>query len=344
MANKYDSNRQLNTEELPNNPDYPGTMELFTNPDIDEARQYFRSSKTYKKFDKRTTVKEAVAKYINNGDYIATGGFGTNRFPSSVLHEIVRQRKKDLGLSAHTATHDFQLLIAGNCINRCDIAYAVGLEARGLSKIARKAIESGSIKTTEWSNASLAWRYKAASMGLSFIPTRSMLGTDTAKYSAAKQIKCPFTGKTFLALPALFPDVGVIHVHRADIYGNCQIDGIVVSDFDLARASKRLIITTERFIPEEQIRLKPESTIIPYFLVDAVIEVPYGSYPGNMAYEYFSDEEHLKEWLKAEQDQEVFEEFLQRNIYQVNNFNEYLNLNGGLERLTELRNLEIILD
>ncbi len=320
-----------------------GSGRLFTDPDADVARSHFKE-KSRKKVDKTTSVTEAVSRFISDGDYIGVGGFGTNRIPTAVLHEMVRQEKKDLGLSGHTSTHDFQILVAGKCISRCDIAYIIGLEARGLSKVARRAVEKGEIEITEWTNAALAWRYKAAAMGVSFIPARSMLGTDTVKHSAAVELECPFTGKKYLALPALYPDVAIIHVHRADVYGNCQIDGIMVSDFDLARASKRLIITTERLISEEVIRREPQRTAIPYYLVDAVIEVPYGAYPGNMAYEYFSDEAHLREWMQAEQDPEKYAKFLERNIYGVKDFWEYLELNGGGARLAELRHLETLLE
>ena len=320
-----------------------GSGRLFTDPDVDHARIYFKS-KSRKKVDKTTSVGAAVKELISDGDYIAIGGFGANRIPTAVLHELVRQRKKNLGLSGHTATHDFQILAAGECINRCDVAYVVGLEARGLSRRARQAIETGEIEITEWTNAALAWRYKAAAMGVSFIPARNMLGTDTVKYSAAVEMECPFTGKKYLALPALYPDVAIIHVHRADVYGNCQIEGIMVSDFDLARAAKRLIITTEQLVPEAVTRRDPDRTVIPYFLVDAVVEVPYGSYPGNMPYLYFSDEEHLQEWLQAEKDPATLADFLKRNIYGVPDFWSYLNLHGGLAKMAALRRQETLVE
>jgi glutaconate CoA-transferase, subunit A len=321
-----------------------GVGKVFTDPDADRARSYFRDKKPRKMTEKGTTVQKVVAEMINDGDYLGVGGFGANRIPTAILHEIVRQKKKNLGLAGHTATHDFQILVAGKCINRCDIAYIIGLEARGLSKAARVAIESGSIEMTEWTNAALTWRYKAAAMGISFMPVRCMLGTDTQKYSAAVEIECPFTGSKYLAVPALYPDVGIIHVHRADVYGNCQIDGITIADMDLARASRRLIITTERLVPNEVIRREPSKTVIPYYLVDAVIEVPFGSYPGNMAYEYFSDEDHLREWLTVDGDPEALAAFLEKHIYGVKDFNGYLETIGGLSRLQQLRTQENLVE
>lgn len=320
-----------------------GAGELFCPPDVEEMREFFRT-KSRGLVPKVMTAREAIQRFVHDGDYLAAGGFGTNRIPVALLHEVVRQRRKNLGLSGHTATHDFQILVAGDCINRCDVAYVVGLEARGLSPNARRAFESGRIVATEWSNGALAWRYRAAAMGVPFLPARVMLGTDTFRHSAAKEITCPFTGVKLLALPALYPDVALIHVHRADEFGNCQIDGITVSDLDLARAAKHVLISTEHLISGEDIRLMPRHTAIPGFCVDAVVECRYGGYPGNMPYEYFSDEEHLREWLRAEQEPAEFAIFLEKNIYEAPDFQAYLALQGGEERLARLRAEELLED
>lgn len=320
-----------------------GSNVLFMDPDPDKAREFFQK-KSRAMTDKRTTVKEAVEKFIPDGCYLGIGGFGANRIPTAVLHEVLRQRRKDLGFLGHTSTHDFQLLCAGKCINRVDASYIVGLEARGLSPNARRVMESGEVQVTEWTNYALTVRLRAAAEGVSFGIVRCMLGTDTLKMSAAKVIECPFTGKKYVALPAVWPDVAAIHVHEADIYGNCHIRGISVADLELARAAKHVIITTERLVGNHAIRVNPTRTVIPFYLVDAVIEVPYGSYPGNMAYEYFSDEDHLKQWLKVEKDLDEFAKFLDKYIYNVSAFEEYLELCGGFAKMKELRNLEGLVD
>lgn len=314
---------------------------LFTDPDVDQARQVFRA-KSKALTDKMTTVKDAVSRLLNDGDYVAIGGFGTNRIPTAALHEVLRQGKKSLGLSGHTATHDFQIMAAGGAISRVDVAYVIGLEARGLSRAARRLFEEARIDVCEWTNAALAWRYRAATMGVPFLPARVMLGTDTMRYSAARIITCPYTGKKLAAIPALYPDVAIIHVHRADKYGNCQVDGITVSDFDLARASKKVIITAEHIVDIEEIRKSPSHTLIPFFYVDAVCHVRYGSYPGNMPYEYFSDEDHLREWLTADSKPETLKPFLDKYIYGVESFPEYLELCGGEARMKHLRSLELL--
>jgi glutaconate CoA-transferase subunit A len=325
-----------------------GDGSLFADPSADKAREFF-ATKPRALTDKLTTVKDAVARLVHDGDYLAIGGFGADRLPVVVCHEIVRQGKQNLRFAGHTATHDFQILCAGNLTGRgklivqIDNAYTIGLEARGLSPQARRVVESGEIEMTEWSNYALAVRFKAAAMGLPFLPCRSMLGTDTFRKSAARVIECPFTGQRLTALPALYPDVAAIHVHEADRYGNCRIRGTTVADVDLARAAKRLIITCERLVPSDDIRADPTRTLIPFFCVDAVCEVPYGSYPGNMPYEYFSDEEHLRQWLAAERDPATYEAFLQRYLFGVKDFSEYLQLCGGLARMQQLRQQELLL-
>ena len=321
--------------------------ELFTSPDCDAAREYFRA-KPKGMVDKVMSVTDAVSRFVGDGDYLASGGFGGDRIATAVLHEIVRQKKQNLGLAGHTATHDFQILCAGNqtgrgqLLDRVDSAYIVGLEARGLSPHARRVMQSGTVSVCEWSNYTLALRFQAVAMGVPFLPARSLAGSDTFRHSAAKRIECPFTGESLIAIPALWPDVAVIHVHESDRYGNCRIRGTSVSDWHVARAAKKLIISCERLIENEEVRRDPTSTTIPFYCVDAVCEVPSGSYPGNMPYEYFSDEDHLREWLTAESDTDTHREFLNRMLFGVREFSEYLEQCGGAVRLEELRNEELM--
>ena len=321
-----------------------GRGPLFTDPDPDVARAFFREKKGALT-DKLMSVSDAVARFVHDGDYLASGGFGGNRIATALLHEVVRQERTDLGFAGHTTTHDFQILAAGTrtgkqIFSRLDAAYIVGLEARGLSAQARRLMESGEVEVCEWTNYALACRFRAAATGVPFVPVRSMLGTDTFRESAAKEIECPFTGKSLTVVPALYPDVALIHVHESDLFGNCRIRGITVADWDLSRASKRVIVSAERIVSTDEIRSDPNATAIPAFCVDAVCHVPYGSFPGNMAGEYFSDEVHLRAWLDAERDVEVYRAFLDKYLYGVDCFESYLEICGGEERLAELRRLE----
>ena len=321
-----------------------GRGPLFTDPDPDVARAFFREKKGALT-DKLMSVSDAVARFVHDGDYLASGGFGGNRIATALLHEVVRQERTNLGFAGHTTTHDFQILAAGTrtgkqIFSRLDAAYILGLEARGLSAQARRLMESGEVEVCEWTNYALACRFRAAATGVPFMPVRSMLGTDTFRESAAKEIACPFTGKSLTAVPALYPDVALIHVHESDLFGNCRIRGITVADWDLARASKRVIVSAERIVSTDEIRSAPNATAIPAFCVDAVCHVPYGSFPGNMAGEYFSDEVHLKAWLDAERDVAAYRAFLDKYLYGVDCFESYLEICGGEERLAELRRLE----
>ena len=322
---------------------------LFLDPSADRAREHFRARRKGL-VDKVMSVSEAVGRFVSDGDYFASGGFGCDRIPTAVLHEIVRRRVQNLGFAGHTSTHDFQILAAGNLtgrgrlLARVDAAYIVGLEARGLSPHARRVVQSGEVELCEWSNYALAVRFRAAASGVPFLPIRTTLGTDTFRRGAGRVLKCPFTGETLVAIPALYPDVASIHVHEADKFGNCRIRGTTVADLDLARAAKTLIITCERLISNDEIRREPDRTVIPFYCVDAVCEVPYGSYPGNMPYEYYSDESHLRAWLQAERNEATFADFLARFVLDVKDFNEYLSKCGGLERMRQLRGQELLLD
>ena len=127
---------------------------------------------------------------------------------------------------------------------------------------------------------SIGLRYRAGAMGVPFMPTRSMMGSGVAGLlEDLKEINCPYTGDKILLIPALNPDVALIHVPRCDAYGNAQIDGLQFMDIDLAMAANRVILTTERIVSNDQIRRAPDQTKIPFFCVDAVVEVPYGSAP-----------------------------------------------------------------
>jgi acyl CoA:acetate/3-ketoacid CoA transferase alpha subunit len=310
-----------------------GIGPLIQAPDLNAFRAWNRE-KPKAMIDKRMTEAEAVEHFVKDGDYIGTELYGTVRCPQSLVNEIVRQGVKDLRVAGQ-GVYELDILLGAGLVKALDITY-IGMEVYGVSNCLRREVESGRVETcVEWSNAGIAWRFKATAMGVPFLPVRSMLGSDTLKYSAAKVIECPFTGDPLCLLPALILDVGMIHVHRADKYGNAQIDGITGFSAELARASKRLLISTEEIVPTEQIRRTPEKTIIPYYLVDAVVEAPFGSHPGEMCYVYERDETQIKAWFEASKAEETTQAYLEKYIYGVKDHAEYCEL-VGKERLTEL--------
>ncbi len=311
-----------------------GIGELIRPPDLNAFREWNRQ-KPKALLDKRMSEAEAVSQFVHDGDYLGTELYGTVRCPMSLINEVVRQGKKDL-LVAGQGVLELDMLLAASLVKKLDITY-IGLEVYGVSNPLRREVESGRVETcVEWSNAAFAGRFKAAAMGVPFIPTRSMMGTDTLKYSSAKVVVDPFTGDPICLIPALILDVGLIHVHRADKFGNCQIDGISGFAAEMARACKRLIVSAEEIIDEEEIRRNPDRTIIPYYLVDAVVEAPFASHPGEMCYQYRRDEEQIKEWVAAAETPETTQQYLEKYIYGVKDHQEYL-LRIGKERLESLR-------
>jgi glutaconate CoA-transferase subunit A len=311
-----------------------GIGEMIQPPDIEGFREWNRTQKSRKLVDKRISEQEAISRFVYDGCYIGTELYGTVRCPMSVSRELVRQGKKDLRVCGQGVL-ELDLWMAAGLVKKLDITY-IGLEVYGTSSALRRAVESGQIeKCVEWSNASISWRMKATAMGVPFLPARSMLGTDMVKYSSAKVIEDPFTGLKVCLLPALILDVAIVHVHRADCFGNAQIEGITGFGAEMARATKRLIISAEEIVETDEIRKYPDHTIIPYYLVDAVVHAPFGSHPGEMAYMYGRDEPVIHEWVDASKTPEGAKAYLDKYVYGVANHQEYLELIGQ-ERLAQL--------
>lgn len=311
-----------------------GTAPLLQPVDLDGFREHNRR-KPKGLIDKRMSEQEAVSRFVTDGCYLGIELYGTVRCPMSLTREIVRQGKRDLRLAGQ-GVHEADILLAGGVVKALDFTY-IGMEVYGVSPVVRRAVESGQVETVvEWSNAALSWRFKAAAMGVPFVATRSMLGTETLKYSAAKVVLDPFTGQKVALLPALVLDVGIIHVNRADKYGNCQIDGISGFAAEMARASKRLIISTEEVVDTDVFRAAPDRTIIPWYLVDAVVRAPFGSHPGEMAGAYERDELEYRSFVDAAKTAESTDAFLDRTVRGPANHEEYLALFGS-EHLDDLR-------
>ncbi len=310
-----------------------GVGELIQPFDLDEFREWNREKKSRKLEDKVMSEQDAVSRFVYDGCYIGTELYGTVRCPMSLAREVVRQNKKDLRVCGQGVL-ELDLWLAAGLVKKLDITY-IGLEVYGTSSALRRAVESGQVeKCVEWSNGAITWRMKATAMGVPFLPTRSMLGTDTLKYSAAKVVEDPFTGMKVALLPALILDVALIHVHRADKYGNSQIEGISGFGAEMARAAKRVIISAEEIVPTEEIRKYPDRTIIPYYLADAVVHAPFGSHPGEMAYVYGRDEDEIKAWVEASKTSEGAQAYLDKFVHGVKNHDEYMKLIGE-ERLKQ---------
>jgi glutaconate CoA-transferase subunit A len=308
-----------------------GIGELFQVPDPDGHRSYIRDHKKRALVDKVMTEQEAVKKYVSDGDYLCYDCTMLMRGPSSLVREVIRQKKKNLGLGGRFTYMVVILMAAAGCIDRVDIGY-IGVGA--LNRIISKGI-----KIAEWSNSALTMRLLAGSLGIPFIPIRFLGGTGAFQYSAAKLAKDPWGDKEVVLVPALNPDVGLIHVHQCDMYGNARIFGPSVSPSEIAAASKKVIISTEEIIDTEYIRRAPGRTTIPYYLVDAVVEAPFGSHPGEVAGVYASDSEAIFEMFRAAGDPtgKFMDEFLEKTVYGLASHGEYLEKKVGMGKMLALK-------
>lgn len=250
--------------------------------------------------DKRITLKESVEKYIRDNINIGIGGFVNTRVPVSIIHEIIRKGAKDLTLSFQSTSICAELLAGAMLlypnhvsIKRVELAWW-GYEVIGIAPLLRHLASTGMIKLDDYTNYGMSARFKAATMGLEFIPVRDHGGSDMELVNRGTMVESPFTGKNTYLVPACYPDVGLIHVTAADMYGNCRIFGALCTCPEIAMAATHSIVTTEKIISNENIRTYPNLTEIPYVAVDSVIEQQFGAYPGVSYGYYWFDMEHIQ--------------------------------------------------
>lgn len=278
---------------------------------------------------KLTSLSSAV-RMIKDGDHIAIGGCLYSRTPLALLMEVLRQQRTGLTLSRNLMCYEGEWFIEMNAVDSIITSwFGIGLPW-GLSKVMRNAVENGRVAYEEWSHMALGLRYRAAAMGLPFLPSLTMLGSDLMKVGGAGTMVCPFTGQTLSLIPALFPDVAVLHVHRSDRFGNCQIDGYSHMDADIALAASTVLVTAEEIVDDTVILQYPERTVIPGFVVDAVTEVPFGSFPHECYGRYEADITHFGTYVQECKDtlHGGLRGYLDKYLFGVKNHQEYLDLFG----------------
>lgn len=293
--------------------------------------------------NKVMSLKQAVAQFVQDGAYLSFGGIG-DRSPTAVVHEVARQGKKNLSLVSDTSVsfvHD-SILIGLGLVDKFEIAYNWG-GIWGSDEVYRRALEQEiphRIEIEEYSNLSIGMRFLAASMGLSFMPVKSLLGSDIPVHnSKIKIIDDPYTGEPVALVPAAYPDTAFIHVQRCDQMGNAQILGHIGDDDSLARAAEHVVITTEEIVPTDEIRRYPNLTCIPYYCVDAVVHVPFGSHGRGCSYCYAMDVPYGNQVNKAWATQEGFQRWAEEWIYGVNDWEGYCQ-KIGWDRLMRLARAE----
>ena len=297
--------------------------------DPDGFRAYVRDHKNRALEPRVMSAREAVERFVHDGDYLAYDCNYFMRGPSALLREVIRQRKKDLWVCGKFTYVDTALLTAGGCVSKVDVGFHMS------GPWLQQAIADG-LETFEYSNVVLTARLQAGSMGVPFLPIRSFGGTDGFTHSGAKLVEDPYTGQPLVLVPALNPDVSIIHVQQADQFGNSRVFGTGISHVECAFASKRVIISAEEIIDTEEIRRDPGRTTIPYYVVDAVVEAPFGCYPGEVQGYYASDPGGVLEvFIAIGRDQ--LGDYLQKYVFDHADDKAMLDTVVGAEKLEGLR-------
>jgi glutaconate CoA-transferase subunit A len=306
--------------------------------------------------DKVTTIDEAVERFVPDGAHISIGGFTCNRNPMAAVYEIIRQRKKNLHIYAHSNGQGVDELVGAGCIGRIEIAYAgTGRFAPTCIRF-RKAIETNQVIFEDYSNYQMTLRFLAGAMGVPFLPTRSSLGTDIInRWGFSKEVRRsdnrlpnhklvvmdnPFGGwadtERVVLVPAIRPDVTLIHVQQAAADGTARIAGLIFADVEQAKAARHVVLTCEELVDHDALRSHPEHNQIPAIIVDAVVNVPYGAYPTACYRHYDYDPTFLSDYRTAATDDERFSAYLERWVYSKKDQAERL-AEVGNERLSAIK-------
>ncbi len=280
--------------------------------------------------EKIMSLEEAVG-MIKDGDHVASGGCHYSRTPMAAIWEIIRQKKKNLVYSRSITSTEGDLLLVSETTKHVVTSWFSPGVTWGVSRVMRHYMQEGLAVFDEWSHMTLGLRYRAGAMGIPFMPARSMLGSDLyPRLSDIKEMECPYTGEKLALVPALNPDVAILHTQRCDPYGNVQSEGLPFMDEDIALAADKVIITTERIVSNDQVRRTPDRTTIPFFCVDAVVEVPYGCLPHECYGQYEPDFKHMDKYVKLMMGKgpDGVKEYLEQYVFSPATWNDYLDLLG----------------
>jgi glutaconate CoA-transferase subunit A len=249
--------------------------------------------------DKRASLAEAVS-LVSDGAMVALGGGLCARLPMAMVRELIRQGRRGLHLIGSAHSIDVDLLVATGAVRRCEESYVGFEQDLGLAPGYRRAAEAGTIEVAESCCATILAQLRAAEMGLPFLPVRGVRGSDIRRlHPEYAEITCPFTGEILVAVPALRPDVALLHAPAGDRYGNLHLEQPYVLDERFASASRLVVATVDELVSTEEV--VRSGVTIPAHLVAAVAEVPYGAHPSSCYPRYAYDRDHLREYLTAAQ-------------------------------------------
>jgi glutaconate CoA-transferase subunit A len=284
---------------------------------------------------KVTTMREAVAAHVHDGDTVVIEGF-THLICFAAGHEIIRQRRRDLVLCRLTPDLIYDQMIAGGCARKLVFSWA-GNPGAGSLHAFRRAVEGkggAPLELEEYSHFGMVGRLCAGAARLPFWPMRNYMGTDLpAANPRIATVECPYTGERLATVPALNPDVTIVHAQRADAQGNTQIWGLLGVQKEAAFASGRVIVVVEELVDEQVIRADPNRTLIPGLVVDAVVVEPWGAHPSYAQGYYDRDNEFYVQWEAISRDPAALGRYLDEFVHGVRDRSEYVARCGGLERL-----------
>ncbi|HSA91917.1 MAG TPA: CoA-transferase [Terriglobales bacterium] len=275
------------------------------------------------------TMHDAIAEHVPDGCSVALGLQLEQMIPFAAGHEIIRQKKRGLTLIGPISDVLFDQLIGAGCVERV-IAAWVGNVMMGSAYNFRRAVESGSVKVTDMTNFGVALALEAAAMGVPFLPARTALGSDVARDNEFfTEFPSPFTGEKLQAVRAITPDVAVVHVQRADAHGNAHCWGNFGVMLEGVRAARRVIVVAEKIVEPEVISSDPNRTVIPGFLVSAVVECPYGAHPSPVQGCYKRDDAAFQQYHEQTKTPTDFQAWLERWVQGVADRREYMDRIGA---------------
>lgn len=268
------------------------------------------------------SLSQAITKYVQAGDTVYAAGF-THLIPFAAGHEIIRQGISGLVLARATPDLIYDQMVAAGCARKIIFSY-MGNPGVGSLRFVRAQIEAGKLEWEEYSHFGMISRLQAGAAGLPFMPMNPTAAGDLERANPKhRTVTDPYSGRDIVVVPALNPDVAIVHVQRADREGNAQIWGIIGEQKEAAFASRRVILTAEEIVDEAIIRSDPNRTLIPGFIVDAICQVPFASHPSYTQGYYDRDNAFYLEWDKISESAGAVQAYLDEWVFGVKDRAEY---------------------
>jgi len=288
---------------------------------------------------KSVSMRQAITEHVPSGSSVLMGAELEQMIPFSAGHDIIRQARRNLTLVGPISDILFGLLIGAGCVSRVMAAW-VGNASAGVGYCFRRAVERAipnAIETVDYTNFTMAMALHAAALGVPFLPTYAALGSDIPKSNGnLREFVSPVNEDRLIAVRALQPDVAIVPVQRADAYGNSHLWGNLGVAIDGARASRKVIIVAEEIVPPEVIASDPNRTLIPGFLVAAVVHEPWGAHPSPVQGYYGRDHAFFSEYHEQSRKEEDFERWLEHWVLRVPSRADYVKRLGDT-RIANLR-------